>query len=441
MEIKRYLGRQADLDRRPLITGSEAGIRRVVVIPVLAEERSLYGTLDSLSRCGEADLDQTLIVCVVNNRAAPDESESRIRENLATLGTLRAWVDGADGGGRCTMGDGALRLALVDAASPGNELASHEGVGTARKIGLDLGLRLLHENGMEDGLLINLDADTLVEPNYLAEIGRFFSDRGSGAAVVAYEHPLDGPEEERDAILCYELFLRYHLMGLQLARSPYAYTAIGSTIVCTAAAYASVSGMSRKRAGEDFYFLEKLAKTVAVDSITGTKVFPAARPSTRVPFGTGPRVDAYMAGSREGTLFFHPASYEVLGGWLSLISDRADEEAAQIYGAASTVCPALPAFLDEIRFRKIWPRLQENAPGPNILMKQFHRWFDALKTLQLLNHLRDNGYPKQEMYASVRRMLRICGFHLVQFDWRGIESDPQIPVNLLGFLRRRSGNL
>ena len=48
----------------------------------------------------------------------------------------------------------------------------HAGVGWGRKIGMDLALkRFLHLN--KNGLIVGLDADTIVEENYLNSIFRF----------------------------------------------------------------------------------------------------------------------------------------------------------------------------------------------------------------------------------------------------------------------------
>src|SRR5690606_12885119 len=155
--------------------------------------------------------------------------------------------------------------------------------GLARKIGLDHGARLC-----PDGVLISLDGDTAVEETYLASIAAHFREHpASRAAVVEYSHSLEGSTGFNEAMARYEIFMRYHVIGLSLAGSAYAFHTIGSAMACRSEAYAAVGGMARKQAGEDFYFLQALAKLGPMGYIGDTVVRPSARCSWRVPFGTG----------------------------------------------------------------------------------------------------------------------------------------------------------
>jgi len=52
-------------------------------------------------------------------------------------------------------------------------------------------------------------------------------------------------------------------------------------IACTAQAYIAVGGMVRRQAGEDFYFLQKLAKRGPIHEIADTTVRPSPRRSDR----------------------------------------------------------------------------------------------------------------------------------------------------------------
>ena len=49
------------------------------------------------------------------------------------------------------------------------------GVGKARKILMDMAFNLFYEND-KNGIIVNLDADTLVHKNYLYKINRFFKN-------------------------------------------------------------------------------------------------------------------------------------------------------------------------------------------------------------------------------------------------------------------------
>jgi hypothetical protein len=55
--------------------------------------------------------------------------------------------------------------------------------------------------------------------------------------------------------------------------------------------------MSRRQAGEDFYFIQKVAMQGRYGECRTTRVHPSPRPSDRVPFGTGPDI-ARQIGNR-----------------------------------------------------------------------------------------------------------------------------------------------
>lgn len=426
--IDKYLAKRADLTGRPLISGALDGIEHVVVIPALAERDYLFETLESLRANTASELRRTLVVCVVNNRAAPHAEPVDIEDNRQTLEGLDALVHG----------DGALRVAYVDASSPGRELPAKDGAGLARKIGLDWGLALLHERGATCPLLFSLDADALVAPNYLDAVRAHFEAKNPWAGVVAYAHQLDGTPEETAAVVCYELLLRYHSLGLRYAGSPYALHAIGSTIVCRAEAYGAVSGMNRRLAGEDFYFLEKLIKTGRVDSIKTTTVYPSGRASSRCPFGTGPRVRDFPEANADSYLVYHPESYEVLREWLAVVAASLTAQADELLSRAETIHPELRAFLEASCFERNWDNLRQNSPGPRGLHDQFHRWFDGLKTLRLIHRLRDHGLPRQDLFGAMAALLAMAGqTPPVDLD-AGLRGRLDRNIELLEFMRTRA---
>ena len=139
---------------------------------------------------------------------------------------------------------------------------------------------------------------------------------------MAYEHQIPVDYIQQAAICCYEIFLRYWILGLKYAKSSWAFHSIGSTIVVSTEAYLEVRGMNKREAGEDFYFLNKLAKIGKIDYIKDTCVYPSARSSTRVPFGTGKTIQRFMAGvSQEEYCLYDPQIFSVLAEWLQLMSE------------------------------------------------------------------------------------------------------------------------
>ena len=201
----RFLAKRAGFLPNRLVSGDLDGIRRVVVIPVLAEEERLFKTLDSLDRNPAEELAETLVICVVNNRAEPHARPEQVADNQRTLTHLENLVHGRSAATQPRIDPGSPSLAYVDASSPGCEIGPKTGVGEGRRIGLDLGLSVLTENAEDPGLLICLDADTLVEADYLSEVQKHFDGRDSWAAVVGYAHTLPTEARGRAAIVRYRV--------------------------------------------------------------------------------------------------------------------------------------------------------------------------------------------------------------------------------------------
>jgi hypothetical protein len=410
--IQEYLAKRADLQSRPLESGPRGGIDATVVIPVLAEYENIFQTLNSLSLNDPEELRRTLVICAVNNRASAPPAE--IENNQRVLAVLRAALDGRKPPELSGALERGLRVACVDASSPGRELSEKHGVGAARKIGMDWALETLDTSNRDispklfdvsSGYILSLDADTIVDQKYLASARGALNKTNAWAAVFPFAHRLDQSPRETAAIVCYEIFLRYYVAGLAYARSPYAFHTIGSALACRAEAYAAISGMNLRQAGEDFYFLQQLAKTGPVAVVPGTVVHPSSRASHRVPFGTGQRVRRYLAETHDEHLSYDPRSFQILRDWLALFEDNPDMETEIFLKEADEISPILTNFLRARGFAEAWPKLRNNAKNPAQLLQQFHRWFDGFNTLKLIHALRDEALPPINIFKGYRALL------------------------------------
>lgn len=385
---------------------TESGFSGAVVIPALAESANLPATLLSLGANPVDALGAFLVLVVVNHRT--DASPADKVDNSATLELLRA-------GDPCWAG---LNLAWVDAATPGSELPlKGGGVGMARRIGLDLALKKL-DISAADPLLVCLDGDTLVRPDYLPAITAHFQRCRAGAAAIPYRHQRGSTPQAERLIARYELFLRGYILGLELAGSPYAFHSVGSAMACRASAYCAIGGMNSRQAGEDFYFMQQLSRVVGVEQLTGTVVHPSPRPSHRVPFGTGRSVRRMEAGGEGEQLFYRPECFRILQGWLALIARNLDEDGAGLVGRSAVLSPHLAEYLQINRFAGVWDRLRRNHPAPAALTTAFHGWFDGLKTMKLVHHLSDGPYPRCEPDEALAELFARRGLEPV----RGVEA-------------------
>lgn len=411
--VCRYLATRAVSGPWTLTGGERRDFAGAVVIPALAEGDNLPATLASLAANPAPLLADFLVVLTVNHRA--DAAPADRADNLATLQGLAA-------GGLAT----GLHLHWVDAASPGRELPPGEGVGLARKIGLDLALSRL--DWRRSPLLVSLDADTLVDTGYLPAVVDHFQQRAAGGALIPFRHRPGADPAEEAAIGRYELFLRHYVLGLALAGSPYAFHSVGSALACRAEAYARAGGMNRRRAGEDFYFLQQLAKTCGVAPLAGTVVRPSSRASHRVPFGTGRSISRLLAGESDAVQFYHPHCFRVVAECLQLVAGHLLAPAEELIDRAEGVAAGLGEYLQREGFLTVWPRLQRNHPRPEARLQAWHGWFDGLKTLRLIHHLSAGPFPRCEPLAAVPPLLRQAG----------IEPAAALP-GLLEQLRRLQG--
>jgi len=400
-----------------LTASNTNNISMIVVIPAYAEKETLFSTLMSLAQNPVSSLDESLILCVINNKKTSPSDD--IRNNRQTIGIIDALIKKKSINNnsispetqlliKC-LADARINLGYIDASSTGYEIPENAGgVGMARKIGMDMALRLSKEKAPARNLILSLDADTLVRENYLPAVKNYFTKR-INTAVISYEHQTPARAEEAAAICCYEIFLRYWVLGLGYAKSPWAFHSIGSTIVTTTDAYLAVRGMNKRDAGEDFYFLNKLAKISRIHYLKETCVYPSARPSTRVVFGTGKRIQRFLSGIQQEYLLYDPKIFQVLADWLEYMRSAIDCTENEIMTAASKIHPYLSNYLADAGFAQAWMKIRKNATDTDALLRQFNFWFDGFRTLKFVNYFTRNVYPQINMFTALGKLLFAYG--------------------------------
>jgi GT2 family glycosyltransferase len=346
----------------------------VIAIPCCNELDTLSETLNSLEAAGAGD--EVLIIVNVNQRVAMDNAN-----NLATLKWLKEFKT-------------PLKLAWLDHVTQGRAYPEKFGVGLARHQACTVGMTFVDDRAP----VISLDADSPVDANYFSAIFDYM-DRNPhfGAGHVNFQHRQRGTDDENRAIEIYEQHLKRHRQKLAEANSPHAWYAIGSTIICTKAAYRKSGGYHpRRMAGEDFYLLQQLSKVgFKIEMIEKAVVFPSGRVSDRVPFGTGKAVGDIIQSGR--WLTYHDHCYRDLGQLLSVIQSRISYSAADIIGAVPESCRG---WLIERKFESVWPKLRSNSRDDGMLLQKFHEWLDAFQTLKLIHYLSDNSYERVVMEAD-----------------------------------------
>jgi hypothetical protein len=442
-----YLTKYAAGPPWTLHAGPLEGIDQVVVIPAYAEKGHIFTTLASLAANSATLLEKTLVLCVINNKKeAPAADKDNNRQTIDILNALiggQSFPDLQPGDDLFfalkKISESPLRLGCIDASSPGLEIPARAGgVGMARKIGMDAALRVLECSINEPRLVISLDADTIVRPDYLTSVRTAMSSRKAQTGIVSYEHWMPADETGKRAICLYEIFLRYWVLGLKYARSPYAFHSIGSTIVTTGDAYLAVRGMNRREAGEDFYFLNKLAKIGPIRRIHETVVYPSARVSTRVPFGTGAAVGKISGDESSGHDLYDPRVFCILKKWIDLMQQSFCLSEKQILDMACDIDPGLESFLTLRGFRLVWPKIRCNVKDQKTCERQFHGWFDGFETLKLVNYLTREFYPRVSMNSALDDILEMADMKYPGSLSAGDIIKMEDAVCILNFLRNQT---
>ncbi len=433
-KISSYLNKRAN-NKWKIENDHPKYFQNIIVVPSIEELSTLPSLIQSLEHNDESELLNTLLLIVVNNAVS---STNEVKDdNKKTLEYLR-------------QSRTKLNLSFIDACSLDKEMDDkNAGVGLARKIGMDLALTKFDYSSSQKRIIICTDADCVVDSNYLSEISHEFNRSDYDAAIVNFAHDISGDDEQTKAIISYELFLRYYVLGLSYSKSEYAFYTIGSTMVCTPEAYVKAGGMNKYKAAEDFYFLEKLAKIYPINHIKTTFVHPSKRSSWRVPFGTGRSVDRYLANTRNEYQLYAPKCFVVLKNWLEVFNDRSLSQPELVSGSstsidihdkipnqvrnddtrnkislvkiAKNIHPALYDFLIQQDFENFTKKVLLNNKNISEVGKQKHYWFDAFKTLKLIHYLRDKVYPNKNMFDAIDELLKLMDIE------SKIKRDSEIP--------------
>jgi len=443
--IDDYLQKYSVGEKWALTANDTNNISQVVVIPAYAERETLLHTLASLAQNVSSSLEYSFVLCVVNNTSgassAVRDDNQRTMEYLDALVKKKSLSKFSDDKVLSPLlekvSDAGFKLGYIDASSRGCAMPPETGgVGLARKIGMDMALRLLKSNVSPRDVILSLDSDTLVRDNYLSAVRNYFTS-GSRTAVLAYEHQWPQDDEYRAAICCYEIFLRYWILGLRYAKSPWAFHCIGSTIAVSTEAYAEVRGMNKRKAGEDFYFLNKLAKTGGIDYLKETCVYPSARSSNRVPFGTGKRIQRFLAGKYEDEYrLYDPRIFVLLGKWLQFMTERPARDGQDVLAGAERIHPQLKTFLQEYGFTGVWSRICRNAKNDKTLARQFNDWFDGFKTLKMINFFTREVYPQMNMFEALEKMMGMSGMPELPYGKKQAMLPLGEQLNILDALRK-----
>ena len=365
----------------------------IVVIPCL-RETELTETLNSLNAC-ELPKCKVEVILLINQSEVADADT--IRQNIQTKADADKWIVANSKNG--------IKFYAVGPISLKKKWA---GAGLARKKGMDESIRRFNLNDNKNGILVSLDADTLVAKNYLVEIEKHFTNHPNQVGgTVAFEHQKQQLDEKhRRGIELYELYLNYYKQALHYCGYPYSLFTIGSAFAVKAEAYVKRGGMNRRQAGEDFYFLQNLVQIGRVGEIISTKVYPSARLSNRVPFGTGPILQKWMKGEEDLSLTYNFEAFKNLQQFFAQKDRLFKIQHNDYLEFVNHLTEPVKEFLEIDQFRVELDDLNNNCSRLETFQVRFFHKFNAFKILKFLNFTHEKYYQKADLLQQIKLLNR-----------------------------------
>ncbi len=330
-----------------------------ICLPILNEYENLHDLLKSFKLQSYQNF--KIIACVnqPENWWDIDDKQIICDDNAKSIRFLEESAD--------------LDIIIIDKSSLGNGwIGKKKGVGWARKLSMDKATDL----GVKEDVIISVDADTYYPPQYFESLVSIFeSSNGFSAHSNPYYHRLTGKQEEDVAILRYELYMRVYAINMLLISNPYAFSAIGSGMATTIENYNKIGGISPKASGEDFYFLQHMKKMAPLHQFNEVKVYPQARFSDRVNFGTGPAMIKGNAGDWSSYPFYPPQLFQNI--------KQSFEAFSKLF--SKDVDFPMSSFLKK-QFKKddLWTPLRKNNKKEEKFIQASEGLVDGLRILQYL---------------------------------------------------------
>ncbi|MDD3541768.1 MAG: glycosyltransferase, partial [Petrimonas sp.] len=196
----------------------------VVVIPCY-DEKDVLATLRNL--CQSATPKAKTVVTVIINSSVRSEKEV-VLQNRKTYDEITAFA--------AENNRDILRFfPLIFEDLP----RKHAGVGLARKIGMDLAVEHFLNTQNPEGIIISLDADCTVSPNFLTGISTAYRQTGPPRCTIQnFRHRIETNDKKlENAVRQYEQHIRYFSQMLRFIGFPYPHHTIGSAFSVAADAY------------------------------------------------------------------------------------------------------------------------------------------------------------------------------------------------------------
>jgi hypothetical protein len=262
-------------------------------------------------------------------------------------------------------------IRILDYSSPGRGWPfGRGGIGWARHVLIEA---IMAQAEASDWVL-SIDADTRIDPTYLSAVAAL-QNTAWQAAVIPYWHMESSSVETTVAGSLYEIYLRLYRLQLITAGAQFCVTPLGSAFAVSVEVCRKIGGLTPKPAGEDFYFLQKIAKHTPVKPGISTVVYPEMRRSDRVLFGTGPAIMAIESGA--------VADYPLYPNALWADVCKTIATFPRLFEKNETT-PMSAWLQKQLKTEDLWTPLRSTFKTQNRFVNACHQRVDALRIFQYL---------------------------------------------------------
>jgi len=360
----------------------------IIVIPVF-NEKDIIKALNSLLN-STLPVVNTEVLIIINQSVDCDDAITN--KNSLTHQEVNKWIANNPKKG--------IQFHVAKIGLP----KKHAGVGLARKAGMDEAVRRFYEIANPKGVILCYDADCTCSSTYIEEVHNAFKQQQLIGASINFKHELASLNpEQKEGIIQYELHLRYYVNGLRKAGYPYAFHTIGSSMAVRCDAYVKAGGMNRRKAGEDFHFLHKIIPYGNYEEISTATVYPSARVSDRVPFGTGKAMGQWAETNENSLVSYDPIIFKEIAALLLLVP--------QFYTCADNnkLLQSLPigiqAYLQKENFENSIKEIKRQSSSIKTFIHRWFGWLNGLRVLHLVHYLRDEHYPSMAVKKGAAQLV------------------------------------
>ncbi len=163
--------------------------------------------------------------------------------------------------------------------------------------------------------------------------------------------------------------------------------------------------MNRRQAGEDFHFLHKMVLLGEYGVVKDATVYPAARISHRVPFGTGAALKKWEEGDRELYSAYALKSFDTLRPLFRNPGLLFDADRTIWKELIEQLNPVLQNYLVQTETLDQLDELKKNCADRKMFTRRFYHLVNAFRIIQYLNLCESNEGGKGILVEEASKLL------------------------------------